>query len=186
MTEKCFECNAPAECNHHIIPKSVGGTKTVPLCLDCHAKAHTGSGLKKVIKCIKLNKLNKQQMPSSFPPLGYYKVQRDKKIRVSKRYSKIVQEIFQMYVDGKSLYQIRDYIKNTHGIERCRQTVGNMLRNRMYVGEQKHSDQVVETPELRIIDTELFDKVQAALDSRVPQSTINYRKKKAALAKGSK
>jgi|TARA_R110000824_G_scaffold401000_1_gene610222 hypothetical protein len=177
MTDKCFECGETATCNHHVIPKSVGGTKTVPLCTDCHANAHTGSGLRKVIKCIKQNNLNKQQMPSSFPPLGYYKVQKDKLIRVSKKYSKIVQEMFQMSADGSSLYDIRDHLKDTYDIKRCRQTVGNMLRNKIYIGEQKHSDQVFETPAMRIVDTELFDKVQAALDSRCPQSTINFRKK---------
>ena len=40
MSDKCFECNAPAECNHHVVPKSLGGTQTVPLCLICHGKIH--------------------------------------------------------------------------------------------------------------------------------------------------
>lgn len=30
-----------AECHdHHVVPRSRGGTRTVPLCVDCHAKAH--------------------------------------------------------------------------------------------------------------------------------------------------
>jgi len=40
MTDPCFECGQPAECDHHIVPQSRGGTKTVPLCGACHAKAH--------------------------------------------------------------------------------------------------------------------------------------------------
>ena len=40
MSDKCFECNAPAECNHHVVPKSLGGTQTIPLCLICHGKIH--------------------------------------------------------------------------------------------------------------------------------------------------
>jgi len=36
----CFECGNPAECQHHVVPKSLGGTKTVPLCLVCHGKVH--------------------------------------------------------------------------------------------------------------------------------------------------
>jgi len=38
----CWECettNVEIH-NHHPVPRSRGGTKTVPLCLDCHAKAH--------------------------------------------------------------------------------------------------------------------------------------------------
>ena len=37
---KCFECGSQAEYEHHVIPQSRGGTRTVPLCGDCHAKAH--------------------------------------------------------------------------------------------------------------------------------------------------
>lgn len=36
----CFECGQPAQHNHHIVPRSRGGTKTVPLCGRCHALAH--------------------------------------------------------------------------------------------------------------------------------------------------
>ena len=40
MTAECFECGAPATCEHHVIPRSRGGTKTVPLCGGCHGLAH--------------------------------------------------------------------------------------------------------------------------------------------------
>ena len=36
----CFECNNPADENHHVVPKSKGGTKTVPLCHSCHGLVH--------------------------------------------------------------------------------------------------------------------------------------------------
>lgn len=36
----CFECDQPAEFDHHVVPKVRGGKRTVPLCVDCHAKAH--------------------------------------------------------------------------------------------------------------------------------------------------
>jgi len=39
---KCWECEAETDNihHHHVVPKSRGGTKTVPLCISCHAKAH--------------------------------------------------------------------------------------------------------------------------------------------------
>lgn len=40
MTDACFECGEPATCAHHVIPRSRGGTKTVPLCGGCHGLAH--------------------------------------------------------------------------------------------------------------------------------------------------
>jgi hypothetical protein len=36
----CFECGEMAEYQHHVIPKSKGGKRTVPLCGVCHAKVH--------------------------------------------------------------------------------------------------------------------------------------------------
>jgi hypothetical protein len=37
---KCFECNEPKDDMHHIIPKSKGGKKTIPLCAKCHGIVH--------------------------------------------------------------------------------------------------------------------------------------------------
>lgn len=40
MKKACFECGEPATENHHVVPRSKGGGKTIPLCLDCHNKIH--------------------------------------------------------------------------------------------------------------------------------------------------
>jgi len=40
----CFECGGPHECDHHVIPQSLGGTKTVPLCERCHNMVHNKDG----------------------------------------------------------------------------------------------------------------------------------------------
>jgi hypothetical protein len=37
----CFECGFPAEHNHHVVPKSMGGKNTVPLCQSCHNLIHS-------------------------------------------------------------------------------------------------------------------------------------------------
>ena len=36
----CFECGKLASENHHVVPKSRGGTKTIPLCAECHGLVH--------------------------------------------------------------------------------------------------------------------------------------------------
>tara|TARA_R110002073_G_C9068611_1_gene545635 strand:- start:44 stop:478 length:435 start_codon:yes stop_codon:yes gene_type:complete len=42
---KCFECEATEDLQeHHVVPKSRGGTKTVILCYECHMKAHGRDG----------------------------------------------------------------------------------------------------------------------------------------------
>ena len=40
MDQFCFECGKPSEFNHHVVPVSSGGTKTVPLCAICHGLVH--------------------------------------------------------------------------------------------------------------------------------------------------
>ena len=41
ITNKCFECGATEDLQqHHVVPRSRGGTKTITLCTQCHAKAH--------------------------------------------------------------------------------------------------------------------------------------------------
>lgn len=43
--KKCFECEAIEDLQeHHVIPRSKGGTKTVTLCYGCHMKAHGRDG----------------------------------------------------------------------------------------------------------------------------------------------
>lgn len=38
---KCFECSSTDNIHrHHVIPKSLGGKKTIPLCGNCHGKIH--------------------------------------------------------------------------------------------------------------------------------------------------
>lgn len=40
MSEPCFNCGAPSSHQHHVVPRFLGGVATVPLCHDCHGKAH--------------------------------------------------------------------------------------------------------------------------------------------------
>ena len=37
----CFECGANSNIHqHHVVPKTLGGKKTIPLCGACHGKVH--------------------------------------------------------------------------------------------------------------------------------------------------
>ena len=40
MNRSCVNCGAPATVYHHVVPRSLGGKFTVPLCGDCHGLAH--------------------------------------------------------------------------------------------------------------------------------------------------
>jgi hypothetical protein len=38
----CFECHATENLHHHhVVPRSLGGTKTIPLCERCHSLVHS-------------------------------------------------------------------------------------------------------------------------------------------------
>ena len=39
-TFKCFECDKPAKHAHHVVPRVLGGTRTLPFCHSCHEKIH--------------------------------------------------------------------------------------------------------------------------------------------------
>jgi len=36
----CFECGNHADHLHHVVPRIKGGIRTIPLCTNCHGKAH--------------------------------------------------------------------------------------------------------------------------------------------------
>jgi hypothetical protein len=40
----CFECGKESDHEHHVVPRLVGGTKTIPLCSGCHGLAHGFEG----------------------------------------------------------------------------------------------------------------------------------------------
>jgi len=59
MEIKCFNCGMKAEHNHHVVPRSKGGIKTVPLCNSCHSKVHNGTMSKKYLTVLGLIKVDK-------------------------------------------------------------------------------------------------------------------------------
>ena len=46
---ECFECGSTENIHqHHVVPQSKGGTKTIPLCNNCHSVVHDAPFLKKI------------------------------------------------------------------------------------------------------------------------------------------
>ncbi len=74
MSEPCFNCGAPSSHQHHVVPRSLGGVATVPLCHDCHGKAHgKASGFRDTKELTKaaLAVLRARGEVSNHPPFGY-------------------------------------------------------------------------------------------------------------------
>ena len=40
LVSRCIECDAPTDHFHHPIPRSLGGSATIPVCHACHGTIH--------------------------------------------------------------------------------------------------------------------------------------------------
>lgn len=75
----CFECRTTKNLhNHHVVPKSKGGTKTVPLCPKCHGLVHDAN----LVKSSELARQKHKEKKQRFERIGNipygYQVGKDK------------------------------------------------------------------------------------------------------------
>jgi hypothetical protein len=110
----CFECGSEAVHQHHVVPKSMGGTKTVPLCAECHGKAHSIaiSGPKLTIKALMARK--EAGLKYSPVPFGFKEI--DGRLVEVESELLVIAEILSHRQAGKTLVQIADEL-NERGIE---------------------------------------------------------------------
>ena len=104
----------------------------------------------------------------SNPGLGYY-VDEDRRFHVDPETAPVVREIFEMYASGKTVAEITKYlnakqIKTSLGKAFNKNSLHRLLRNKRYIGYYIYKD--TETPDgmPRIIEDELFERVQRILD----------------------
>lgn len=72
MQGKCFECEIESDIHlHHVVPKSLGGKKTVPLCEACHYKIHDMSMSSSVLARAAIKKRKAENKNLGGPPYGY-------------------------------------------------------------------------------------------------------------------
>lgn len=128
----------------------------------------------------KRNALKKgQTYVGGTPPFGY-KVDDNKMLYLDEEKSQLIKEIFEMYAEGKTTSDIRDYLNASGhrpprgGSSFNRGTIQMWLGNTLYKGEQVWEwkeevggkKQIVETIKIKtpkIISFKLFDKVQRNL-----------------------
>ena len=136
--EKCFECERPAVYNHHVVPKSLGGLATLPLCEFCHSKVHENKGLTDVRFIAK----KKREMGIAFGnvPFGYA-IENGKKIR-NENEQKIISIIASLYnlnhhckgiaeILNKRGHKTKKYVKWYGG------AVANILRKEGFYNEDR-------------------------------------------------
>jgi site-specific DNA recombinase len=104
-------------------------------------------------------------------PIGYkWKHEGVKKpiIVIDEEKALIVKDIFKRYLEFKSLLKVQRYLKEKgyktqKGKDFSVMAIRNILTNRFYIGEVKHSDLIVEGQHEPLIDRITFGKVQAQL-----------------------
>ena len=98
------------------------------------------------------------------PALGY-KVNPDKTFAIDEAAAAIVQMIFRMYADGKTIKEVTDYL-NARNIVSSRGSIFNknslrhLLTNKRYIGTYTYKGQETPNGMPRIISDELFNEVQ--------------------------
>lgn len=99
-----------------------------------------------------------------------YRGEPDKPYEIDPDTAPIVQRIYKEYADGTPMMQIcRDLdaqgIKSIHGNAMTVNSLRRILTNRAYIGEYSYSGHVIPDGMPRIIDDDLFAKVQARLEA---------------------
>jgi site-specific DNA recombinase len=110
-------------------------------------------------------------MPWARVPLGYTR-RADGTLEPNAAEIPIVQQVYEMRADGKSITEIRKMLK-IHGVERSHRGVQVMLASRVYLGEIHFGNLVNLHAHEAIIDRELWGRVQRMVipRGRQPSST---------------
>ena len=102
------------------------------------------------------------------PPFGYYIDQEMHKLAIDMDMAPIVIEIFTRFEHGERIKDIIQSlsergIKNRNGNDFSASSVGAMLKNRKYIGEYKYGDIVIPNGIPKIIEEDLFERVQTRM-----------------------
>jgi hypothetical protein len=98
-------------------------------------------------------------------PVGYKINKQTRLYEIDTTTSPIVREVYNAYLDGKTMKQIADNLnergyRNTIGRKFSIDSISRMLQNRHYIGEYKYKDMITPNGVPAIISPELFDAVQ--------------------------
>ena len=104
----CFECGKKAHHNHHVIPRSLGGKKTIPLCHKCHGLAHGKDGLRNTGELAKLALRKKRDAGERIGSVDFgFSLAGDGKTLIENEYEQgVIKEVLKLNEDGYSLRKI--------------------------------------------------------------------------------
>lgn len=130
----CWECQSGGDLhNHHVVPKSKGGKRTIPLCESCHSKVH-GHDLRisGLIRDAMAERAAKGLRVSGKAPYGYRHTEDDRREPVASEQALIKRALI-LHTAGYSQREIARVLReqgylNRNGQPMSYQTVGRILR----------------------------------------------------------
>ena len=169
----CFECSNKATFDHHVIPESLGGTKTIPLCSDCHSKVHDKNlmSMKSLRDQSAAKKYEKGIKPAGNAPLGYkWAGQSPKYLVIDPDTKPIVEFLFENYgkTDQKfySLRILQKTVSEKFGYKITEEGIRHVLRNDLYIGKITYGDRPkIDGIHETFITKNRFTKIQNKLDT---------------------
>lgn len=102
--------------------------------------------------------------PNEHPPLGYTKTG-EEKLEVDEQEAELVRQIFRLYLEEESMPRVavqlnRQEVTTKTGEDWCRQSIGKVLSNDLYVGEYEVAGYQEHVPEYRLMKNDLFEAVK--------------------------
>ena len=120
------------------------------------------------------------QWTGGWAALGYDLDKENKKLIINKTEAKLIQKIFDLYLNGKSLLKVAQILNDkgyrsksvtlksgkTFGGKKFGIThIQSMIKNPLYIGKARYAGQIYEGEQEAIIDEEIFKKAQETLKS---------------------
>ena len=105
----CFECGVTADHAHHVVPRVLGGTKTVNLCAPCHSKVHSANLTTSALVKEGLKKRRDKGLCGGGKPRFGYWYDQDGKVHKNKYEQKVIKGVLKMRSKGMSMYKIADH-----------------------------------------------------------------------------
>jgi hypothetical protein len=103
--ERCFDCGVQAVHAHHVVPRSLGGSKTVNLCAECHGKVHNRKFIDSSALVKKgLKKLNEQGYYHGRAPYGFNYAAGEKV--PNQQEQKVISQILKLHDEGENNAEI--------------------------------------------------------------------------------
>ncbi len=112
-----------------------------------------------------LNELaSERKWPNDSPPLGY-ELDSEGKLIIVEDEKQLVVEIFDLYIEERSMPEVALILNDRgsqtqNGGEWTARAVGDILRNRIYIGQYEVADVSEHVPEYQLINSDVFEQVE--------------------------